>query len=103
MLPEGEEDDEKRNAQLAELPEGLRAVAGDARELAVRSSRLAVVPVWVGELTLRELNELQEMPDLIGLTALGSLTIQCCGKLRALPRGIGKLGALRGANASLVA
>jgi hypothetical protein len=35
------------------------------------------------------------MPDLIGLTALGSLTIQYCGKLRALPRGIGKLGALR--------
>ncbi len=38
------------------------------------------------------------MPDLIGLTALGSLTIICCfkvcGKLRALPRGIGKLGAL---------
>ena len=54
MLPEGEEDDEKRNAQLAELPEGLRAVAGDARELAVRSSRLAVVPVWVGELTRLE-------------------------------------------------
>ena len=35
------------------------------------------------------------MPDLIGLTALGSLTIAECGKLRALPRGIGKLGALR--------
>ena len=34
------------------------------------------------------------MPDLIGLTALGSLTIGCCDKLRALPRGIGKLGAL---------
>ena len=47
------------------------------------------------ELTLRELNELQEMPDLIGLTALGSLTIEDCGKLRALPRGIGELGALK--------
>jgi hypothetical protein len=35
------------------------------------------------------------MPDLIGLTALGSLTISECGKLRALPRGIGKLGALK--------
>jgi hypothetical protein len=31
------------------------------------------------------------MPDLIGLTALGSLTIVYCGKLRALPRGIGEL------------
>ena len=29
------------------------------------------------------------------LTSLGSLTIECCDKLRALPRGIGKLGALR--------
>ena len=35
------------------------------------------------------------MPDLIGLTALGSLTIQYSNKLRALPRRIGKLGALR--------
>ncbi len=35
------------------------------------------------------------MPDLIGLTALGSMTIQCCGKLRALPTGLGKLGALK--------
>jgi hypothetical protein len=35
---------------------------------------------------LRRLLELQEMPDLIGLTALGSLTIECCGKLRALPK-----------------
>ena len=41
------------------------------------------------------MNELQEMPGLIGLTALGSLTISECGKLRALPRGIGKLGALK--------
>ena len=35
------------------------------------------------------------MPDLIGLTALGSLTIGNCDKLRALPRGLGKLGALK--------
>jgi hypothetical protein len=41
------------------------------------------------------LDKLQEMPDLIGLTALSSLTIEYCGKLRALPRGIGELGALR--------
>jgi hypothetical protein len=41
------------------------------------------------------LKELQEMPDPIGLTALGSLTIGHCDKLRALPREIGKLGALR--------
>ena len=29
------------------------------------------------------------------LTSLGSLTIEDCGKLRALPRGLGKLGALK--------
>jgi len=32
------------------------------------------------------LNELQDMPDLIGLTALDSLTIEKCGNFR--PRGI---------------
>jgi hypothetical protein len=59
------------------------------------------VPRRIGELgalkqlTLCTLNELQDMPDLIGLTALGSLTIDVCGKLRALPRGIGELGALK--------
>ena len=41
---QGEEGYERRNAQLAELPEGLRALAGEVRELAVRSTRLAVVP-----------------------------------------------------------
>jgi hypothetical protein len=39
------------DAQLAELPEGLRALAGEVRQLAVRSTRLAVVPGWVRELT----------------------------------------------------
>ena len=47
------------------------------------------------QLTLRGMNELQEMPDLIGLTALGSLTIGDCSKFRVMPRRIGKLGALR--------
>jgi len=46
--------DEKLHAHLAELPEGLRALAGEVRELAVRSTRLAVVPVWVEELTRLE-------------------------------------------------
>ena len=46
----------------------------------------------IKQLTMVKLNELQEMPDLIGLTAL---TIGDCGKLRALSRRIGKLGALR--------
>ena len=65
------------------------------------SNKLRALPRGIGklgplkELTLDGLNELQEMPDLIGLTALGSLTIQYSNKLRALPRRIGKLGALR--------
>ena len=29
------------------------------------------------------------------LTSLGSLTIECCIKLKTLPRGLGKLGALK--------
>ena len=60
MLPEGEEEDEgdeKGNAQLAALPEGLRALAWEVRELAVQSTRLAVVPEWVGELTRLEVLE----------------------------------------------
>ena len=35
------------------------------------------------------------MPDLIGLTALGSLTIERSNNLKTLPRGLGTLGALK--------
>jgi hypothetical protein len=42
------------------------------------------------ELTLCRLDELREMPDLIGLNGLGSLTIVCGSQ----PRGIGKLPSL---------
>ena len=56
VLPEGEEEG---RAQLAELPEGLRALAGEVRELAVRSTRLAVVPGWMGELTRLEALEVR--------------------------------------------
>jgi len=48
------------------------------------------------ELTLRKLDELQEMPDLIWLTALDSLTIGSCGKLSALPRGLYSLSVFPG-------
>ena len=55
VLPEGEEEDEedeegdeKGKAQLAALPEGLRALAGEVRELVVRSTRLAVGARVVG-------------------------------------------------------
>jgi len=89
----------------------------------VRSTRLAVVPGWVGELTCREAMEiggmiwdrpnplLKTLPaSLVQLRALAlawlhgpdavvrlnslvvKLTIEWCGKLKALPRQIGKLG-----------
>jgi len=84
---QGEEGNEKRNAQLAELPVGLRALAGEVRELAVRSTRLAVVPGWVGELTCLEALEIggkmyrrYEQPNSL---------------LKTLPASLGKLGALK--------
>jgi hypothetical protein len=81
---EGEEGDERRNAQLAELPKGLRALAGEVRELTVRSTRLAVVPVWVGELTRLEALEISGVGDDEGNTLL-----------KSLPASLGQLGALK--------
>ena len=46
------------------------------------------------QLTLWGLDELQEMPDLIGLTSLGILKLECGSKLRALPGGLGELPCL---------
>ena len=101
VLPEGEEDeedeeegdedeedeegDEKGKAQLAELPEGLRALAGEVRELVVRSTRLAVVPVWVGELTRLEALEVSGDVDYQEPNSV----------LKSLPASLGQLGALK--------
>jgi hypothetical protein len=94
MLPEGEEDeeneeegeqgDEKGNTQLAELPGGLRTLAGEERELAVRSTLLAVVPGWVGEVTRLEALE-------IG----GWVHRQPNTLLKALPASLGQLRAIK--------
>ena len=47
-------------------------------------------------LMLARLDGLEDLPDaVVRLTSLGSLIIKGCGKLRALLRGIGKLGALK--------
>ena len=92
---EEDEGDEEGEAQLAELPEGLRELAGEVRELVVRSSRLAVVPGWVGELT--RLEALEVSVDVY-------YTIHNCyqePKLRAqvavntLPASLGQLGSLK--------
>ncbi len=72
-------------AQLAELPEGLRALAGELRELKVESTRLAEVPdEWVGELTRLEVLN-------IGAGGYGVRNTE----LRALPASLGQLGALK--------
>jgi hypothetical protein len=96
---EGEEGDEEGKAQLAEVPEGLRALAGELRELVVRSTRLAVVPGWVGELTRLEALEvsggdcskqnavLKSLPASLGqLGSLKQLTLAWLGGLEVLPR-----------------
>jgi len=51
-------------------------------------------PRALKQLTLAWLDGLEVLPDaVVTLTSLGNLTIKRCGKLRASPRGIGKLGA----------
>ena len=87
VLPKGEEDeegDEKGKAQLAALPEGLRALAGEVREIVVRSTRLAMVPGWVGELTRLEALEVSG-EDYDGRNAV----------LKSLPASLGQLGSLK--------
>ncbi len=79
VLPESEEGDEKRNAHL----EGLRALAGDG----VRSTRLAVMPVWVGELTRLEALEVSGVKY---IAAIARNTL-----LKSLPASLGQLGALK--------
>ncbi len=61
----------------------------------MRSTRLAVMPGWVGELTRLEALEVSGDVDCYEPNfVLKSLpaSLGRCGKLRALPRGIGKLG-----------
>ena len=87
---EGEDEMESENgddgrAQLAELPEGLRTLAGELRALKVQSTRLAKVPAWVGELSQLEALELDGRGD------DGERNI----KLRTLPAEIGQLGTLK--------
>mgnify|MGYP003317544414 CR=1 FL=1 len=81
LQEEGEDEMESENgddgrAQLAELPEGLRTLAGELRALKVQSTRLAKVPAWVGELSQLEALELDG----------GERNI----KLRTLPAEIGQ-------------
>jgi len=69
--------------------------------MTIYCSKLQTLPRGLGKLGALKLtlagglHELQEMPDLIDLTALDSLTIQYCYKLKMLPRGLGKLWAFK--------
>jgi len=104
VLPEGEEEGK---AQLAALPEGLRALAGEVREIVVRSTRLAMVPGWVGELTRLEVLEvrgvdyeepnsvLKSLPASLGqLGSLKQLTLAWLGGLEVLPDAVVRLTTL---------
>ena len=62
----------------------LRALAGEVRDLAVRSTRLAEMPVWVGGLTRLEALEVSGV-DYYGRNAV----------LKSLPASLGQLGALK--------
>ena len=84
VLPGGE----KGCAQLAELPEGLRMLVGELRELKVTSTRLVEVPAWVGELTRLQVLELGGVDFYLG-SGFGN---NC---LTALPAGLFQLGALK--------
>ena len=63
----------------------------------LQSPKLKTMPRGLGKLGMLKflalwgLPELQEMPDLIGLTVMGSLKFECGSKLRALPWGLGEL------------
>ena len=109
---EGEDEMESENgddgrAQLAELPEGLRTLAGELRALKVQSTRLAKVPAWVGELSQLEALELdgrgdeetniklRTLPAEIGqLGTLKHLTLRGLDKLEAMPDTLGSLTSL---------
>ena len=97
---EGEEDfdyseEEELNyrAQLVELPEGLRALAGELRTLRVESTRLAEVPAWVQELTrLQGLTLVGRCGDLFGGVPGQRVSN---AELAALPAELFQLGALK--------
>ena len=92
--------------QLVELPEGLRALAGELRALKVESERLAEVPdEWVGELTRLEVlhiskggwlnTELRALPSTLGqLGTLKKLLLSGLATLEEMPDTLGSLTSL---------
>jgi len=88
--------------QLVELPEGLRALAGELRELTVHSRLLAEVPTWVAELTRLDVLDISgdvnsnslQFGDVIP-PEYGEDDWQANTKLRTLPAGLFQQGALK--------
>ena len=83
---------------LVALPEDLRRLAGQLRELKVESTDLEALPAWVGELSRlemlrvgvkepwREKCPIRELPASLGaLTRLQMLTLRGCEGLTELP------------------
>ena len=104
LVPENEE------AQLEQVPEGVRALQTEVRVLRVQSSLLKSVPDWVGELkclTTLDVNGLSAhsgwdnssmtaLPESIGnLETLKNLILVGLQGLRALPQSVGKLSSLQ--------
>ena len=104
LVPENEE------AQLEQVPEGVRALQTEVRVLRVQSSLLKSVPDWVGELkclTTLDINGLsvhsgwdnssmKELPESLGnLATLKTLMLVGLQGLRALPQSLGKLSSLQ--------
>jgi hypothetical protein len=111
VLPgEGEEGDEKRNAQLAELPEGLRTGrCGTEKRRTIRPATNIINPLldswWVGDLTRLEAMEvsgvarrnavLKSLPASLGqLGALKQLTLAWLDGLEVLPDAVVRLTSL---------
>ena len=83
---------------LAALPEDLRRLAGQLRELKVESTELEALPAWVGELSRlevlrvgvkepwREKCPIRELPASLGaLTGLQTLNLRGCSGLHTPP------------------
>jgi len=97
--------------ELLEVPEDLRKLHEELRELHLNVSALAVLPEWLGEFALLEAllldgadnaddggvlnSSLRVLPEVLGdLQALKTLTLEGFGALKALPASITQLTSL---------
>jgi hypothetical protein len=93
--------------ELQEMPDLIRVGLTELDNLTIQyCNQLQSLPRGLSklgalkQLTLGGLHELQEMPDLIGLTALDSLRLQCVASLRCC-RGDSASGGTQAAHGSV--